>query len=54
MDKTKLKKIVAMVSIAILFINLLLLALKKYSPFVFWVILGIVAIVSISIIKLLK
>ena len=54
MDKILLKKAVAVVSIILLFINMLFLALKVYTPITFWVILAVIAIIAMSIIKLVK
>jgi len=54
MDRILLKKGVAVIAIAMLFLNLLFVGLRLYSQIVFWLILAIVAIASISIVKLVK
>ena len=54
MNKQLLKKTVAVTAIAILFLNLLFVALRLYSHFVFWAIIAVVGIASISIMKLVK
>jgi hypothetical protein len=54
MNKPLLKKIVAVASIITLFLNLIFVALRVYSHTVFWVLIGTIAIISLSIMKLVK
>ena len=54
MDKILIKKTTAVTAIIMLCLNIAFLSFRVYSGFVFWVVLGIIAVISLSIIKLIK
>ena len=54
MKKIQIKKMVAISSIIILFLNLLFVGLGYYNHITFWLILAITAVFSLSVMKYYK
>jgi hypothetical protein len=54
MNVSYAKKIIAVSSITLLFLNMLFLALKLYHPLTFWIILGVIAVTSLAAMRILK